>query len=190
MNENIKHREREREREREIILWHIWFRCKYTYMHVYVHVVYWKAYTRILIPHIGRNVYIFKENTILYIHIIEREREGERQREIDRGGAWPKAVARKKLRNSIVPLHLATQNMYQRSTVPFVICTNFFWLMVTTHLKHIRQIGSFSQGSGWKSQKSLKPPPSYSLFFGIHMDSRFHLHRRLLRFCWPLAALF
>ena len=31
-----------------------------------------------------------------------------------------------------------------------------FWLVVSTHLKNMSQIGSFPQGSGWKFQKCLK----------------------------------
>ena len=30
------------------------------------------------------------------------------------------------------------------------ICGKYYWLVVSTHLKNIRQIGSFPQVSGWK----------------------------------------
>ena len=41
-----------------------------------------------------------------------------------------------------------------------------FWLVVSTHLKHIRQIGSlFPQGSGWKYKNVWNHRLVYSILF-------------------------
>ena len=50
-------------------------------------------------------------------------------------------------------LHI--QNVFRKQQIPFLNLAGGF-----NPFENISQIGSFPQGSGWKFQKYLKPPPS------------------------------